>query len=988
MRPVSSAPMSVEGGLFEGYELHAPPFDDRDGRALAGELFGHDGDPVELGSHQDRNFLITAADGSRAVLKIANPHFGRTSLEMQNAAMRHVRRAGLAYETPLPVKARSGTEIETVTRDGQAYDVRMVTFVDGTPLTEARHLDRSVRERLGSLAASASLALSDFDHAAADRVLQWDVKHARAVVDGLLGWVQDPGRRSLVERAMAAHDAALERLAPQLRIQVIHGDVTDYNVIGRCDEAGRLQPAGLIDFGDMTRTYLVGEAAVTAAAVAGHDPQRALQAICDVVRGFDAELPLTDDELAALFPLVLGRQASSAVSTDQQAALDPENGYATGLLDVDWGTLAAVAAIAAPLAEAAIRDACGRPAHPRRASVEGSLRAARPGPVVDGIEEMPIADLGAASDTLAAGAWRSAAGLAGSLPGERAIGRWAEGRLQHGEQAGLDEPATVHLGADVLCAAGEPVRSPLDGDVVNAGEDEVVLRHEVAGGPVWLRIAGIEPAVAPGEDVRGGQTVGRVAASDMPHAHLQLCLEDIDPLPGLAQPSLAEAWLALCPDPSPLLGRDVHFERRPARALRRRRERAVAAAQQLYYADPPEIVRGWRHHLYDADGRSYLDMVNNVAIAGHSHPAITEAAHRQMRLQNTNSRFLYESMTRFAERLLELVPHPLDRVFLVNSGSEANDLALRLARAHTGRHDVIAVEGAYHGWTAATFEISTSPVDNPEGAGSPAPGVHVVPQANTYRGPFGADDPQAGRRYAEHVREACRASGGPAAFICEAQLGNTGGLLAPPGYLREAFEHVRAAGGLCIADEVQVGYGRLGGWFWAFEQQGAVPDIVTIAKATGNGHPVGAVITTSAIADSLGRRASFFSSVGGGPVSCEVGIAVLDVLRDERLQHNAASTGEQLRRGLMELAGRHDLIGAVHGAGLYLGVELVRNRETKEPAVAEAGAVCERMLELGSIVQPTGDFMNVLKVKPPLCIDPGDASCFVESLDHTLTQGW
>ena len=237
-------------------------------------------------------------------------------------------------------------------------------------------------------------------------------------------------------------------------------------------------------------------------------------------------------------------------------------------------------------------------------------------------------------------------------------------------------------------------------------------------------------------------------------------------------------------------------------------------------------------------------------------------------------------------------------------------------------------------------------------------------------------------------RHVAEAAAGAAAFICEPVLGNAGGVLAPPGYLTHAYRHVRAAGGVCIADEVQVGYGRLGEWFWAFQQQQVVPDIVTIAKATGNGHPVGAVITTAEIADAFAEAGSFFSSVGGSPLSCEIGIAVLDAIRDERLQENARTVGAGLRASLEELAGRHPLIGAVHGSGLYLGAELVRDRDHRTPAKQEAYAICERMRELGVIVQPTGDHENVLKIKPPLCIGADDAAFFAETLDRVLGDGW
>jgi Ser/Thr protein kinase RdoA (MazF antagonist) len=349
----------LSDGLFDGYQILAPPFGPDDGRELARELFGMAGEPLELGSHQDRNFRITAPDGRRAVLKIANPYFGLGSLEMQNAGMALAAAAGLPFQTPSPLPALDGSLIVAVERGGETYHVRLVSYIEGLPLTEAGHLTRSVRAAMGGIAAGIAAALAEFDHAAADRVLQWDVRHARAVVDGLLCHVRDPARRALVDRAMAVHDDALERLAGQLRRQVIHGDVTDYNMIGRRDAGGGLVPHGLIDFGDMTRSYLVGEAAVLATAAISHDRDQALEVLVDIAAAFHAGLPLSEAELAALFPLVLGRAALSAVSTEQQAALEPDNPYAVGLIESDWGALAAVAELPAELAEASLRAACG-----------------------------------------------------------------------------------------------------------------------------------------------------------------------------------------------------------------------------------------------------------------------------------------------------------------------------------------------------------------------------------------------------------------------------------------------------------------------------------------------------------------------------------------------------------------------------------------------------------------------------------------------------
>jgi 4-aminobutyrate aminotransferase-like enzyme len=368
---------------------------------------------------------------------------------------------------------------------------------------------------------------------------------------------------------------------------------------------------------------------------------------------------------------------------------------------------------------------------------------------------------------------------------------------------------------------------------------------------------------------------------------------------------------------------------------------------------------------------------------GHSHPRVVEAAARQMALLNTNTRYLHEHLTDYIQRLTTTLPEPLRVAFLVTSGSEANELALRLARAHTGGNRVIVVDVAYHGNTNAMVDISPYKFNGPGGRGKPAH-VHVAPMPDVYRGSHRGRD--AGPRYAEFVADAAREATGLAAFICESALGCGGQIILPRGYLKDAFAAVRASGGVTIADEVQTGFGRAGSHFWMFETQGVVPDIVTMGKPIGNGHPLGAVVTTPQIAASFANGMEYFNTFGGNPVSCAVGLAVLDVIRDEQLQQNAAATGDYLLGGLRELAARYPIIGDVRGLGLFLGFELVRDQETKEPAAAEASALVDRMKDLGVLLSTDGPFHNVIKIKPPLIFARADAETLVEHLETALRQ--
>ena len=456
-------------------------------------------------------------------------------------------------------------------------------------------------------------------------------------------------------------------------------------------------------------------------------------------------------------------------------------------------------------------------------------------------------------------------------------------------------------------------------------------------------------------------------------------------LPRLASipPDLAEdALRAACDLPGRHPVKDV-----PKAVTRARRLERLGKNVSIGYRDPVKVVRGWMQYLFDESGRRYLDAYNNVPHVGHAHPRITRAAIEQMRAVSTNTRYLHDLVWEYAERLAGTLPGPLSVCYFVNSGSEANELALRLARAHTGARDVVVLDAAYHGNTNTLIDISPYKFNGPGGQGAPD-WVHVAPIPDDYRGPHKRGDANAGRLYAEAVGKLiddARSRGRRiAAFIAESCPSVGGQILPPPGYLDAVYRHMRAAGGLCIADEVQTAYGRMGAHFYAFEAQNVVPDIVVLGKPIGNGYPLGAVVTTREIADAFANGMEFFSTFGGSTVSCAVGLEVLAVLDEEQLQAHAARTGARLLGGLQALALRHEIVGEVRGSGFFLGVELVRDRVTLEPATHEAAAVVERLREQGVLLGTDGPWHNVLKIRPPMPFNDDDADVLVAALDAAL----
>jgi len=429
-----------------------------------------------------------------------------------------------------------------------------------------------------------------------------------------------------------------------------------------------------------------------------------------------------------------------------------------------------------------------------------------------------------------------------------------------------------------------------------------------------------------------------------------------------------------------------HVPQRSNADILRLRRQVLNPTLSVSYNEPLKIVRGEGIHLYDQYGQPYLDMVNNVCHVGHCHPHVVAAGQAQMAQLNTNTRYLHDNIVEYALRLTATLPAALSVVFLTNSGTEANDLALRLARAHTRAQGVIVVDHAYHGHSPSMVELSPYKFNGKGGQGQ-ASHVGVVAMPDVYRGPF-REPSEAGRQYGALLQPAIeslrRHDIATAAFYCESLLGCGGQIVLPEGYLAEAYAAARAAGGVCLADEVQVGFGRVGEHFWAFERQGVVPDIVTMGKPMGNGHPMGAVVTTPEIAASFVNGMEYFNTFGGNPVSCAIALAVLDVIADEKLQENARRVGGFLLDGLRELQQRHDAIGDVRGCGLFLGVELVRDRAARTPDRPKAKAVVEAMKARHVLLSTEGPDDNVLKIKPPIVFSQANAEEFLDKLDQVL----
>ena len=960
--------------LIHRASLPCPQISADQAAQLLEQHYGLTGALQSLGSQQDLNYRVDSERG-RFVLKICRGDYATIELQAQHAALNdlqaHVR-------VPRVNRALTGEDVLSVTVGGQTVHLRLLDYIDGQPLTHLPHLGRDVIAGFGELCGQVSRALEHFEHPGLDRTLQWDPRHAHALIMHLLASLDNLPHRDAIERAANHAHTRLQPLADHLPWQAVHLDITDDNVVWQRDAQRRWQVQGVIDFGDLVHTWRIADLSVTCAALLHHadgDPF----AILPAVQACHAVTPLLREELQALWPLIVARAAVLVLSSEQQQRLDPDNTYLLKNAEHEWEIFHVATSVPFALMEAAILS-CVAQALPPMAGQDFA-------PLLPGLvgREFALIDLGVLSPHFEAGNWelpgidRRLLDEAATVHG-LAASRYGQYRLSRTRADSAVEPQTFPLHVELHLPHGTVLEAPFGG-TLRQGDDGLLCLHDAQ---LSLRIGGARTALKPGSVVVKGQLLGEV------HAPLtvQLCRAELEP-PLFCTPSRAPAWQALCPSPAALLGLACDAETElDAEALLARRDASFARSQKHYYVDPPRIERGWRNHLIDMQGRSYLDMLNNVAVLGHGHPRMAAVAARQWSLLNTNSRFHYAAIAEFSERLLALAPEGMDRVFLVNSGTEANDLAIRLAWAYSGGRDMLSVLEAYHGWSVAADAVSTSIADNPQALSSRPDWVHPVTAPNTYRGEFrGQDSARDYVRSVDHNLAKIAASNRQlAGFICEPVYGNAGGISLPPGYLQQVYARVRAQGGVCIADEVQVGYGRMGHFFWGFEEQGVVPDIITMAKGMGNGQPLGAVITRREIAEALEAEGYFFSSSGGSPVSCQIGMAVLDVMQEEKLWENAQVVGGHFKARLEQLIDRHPLVGAVHGSGFYLGLELVRDRHTLEPATEETALLCDRLRELGIFMQPTGDYLNILKIKPPMVTSKRSVDFFVDMLSKVLDE--
>jgi len=997
---------------------------------IALEHYGIAATVIKMPGDEDENFKLQTADNLSYILKIAQPEFSINILIFQNELLKHLAKKQLEIELPKMIPNMEGAMMSQMVSEGKTRSIRMLSWVDGRLWAQINPKTTALRFQLGKQAGSLATALKDFDYPDAAQEFDWNLAHSL--------WTKDHIHlfSSEEKEVIAPFQEAflqLKEVYHKLPKSIIHNDINDYNILVSEDLINP-KVVSFIDYGDAVRTQTINDLAILLAYAIMEVPDP-LDAAVDVLKGYQTTYALSEEEIQCLYTLTGMRLVTTVTKAAIRKSEDSSNNYHLISEKPAWDALRKWALIAPRYANYSFRDAIGLAAHPEKGAFHSwaekqdvSLSQLFPSalPVKNAIQNGT--DLGIhLLDMKVSSTWIGNAHEFNNLslfsykigeiqkehPNKIIANGYLEPRPVYTSTAydkegnSGPESRTVHLGIDFWLPSGTAVHALFDAEIYTAVNDVgykeygglIILKHK-ENGITFYTLHGHLTAESPlkfqvGDVMKKGDCIGHLGHSGenghwSPHLHFQLMLSMLDykmDFPGVCYPRQLSLWKDLCPDPNiwfKIDALETQYDT-PKQDLLEFRKDHLGKGLSTSYESPLHIVRGDGVYLMDSFGRKYLDTVNNVAHVGHEHPRVVEAGQKQMAVLNTNTRYLNEKINSYAQELLKKLPKELSVLHFVNSGSEANELAIRMAKTTTGRKDMLAIEIGYHGNTNAVIAVSSYKFDGTGGQGKPK-NTHILPMPDAYRGIFQGEN--AGEKYAEHAAKCINdlplQGKEIAAFIGEPIISCGGQIVPPPNYFKEVYRKVRSAGGLCIADEVQTGFGRVGSAFWAFQLHNVVPDIVTLGKPAGNGHPLAVVACTKEVADTFANGMEFFNTFGGNPVSTVIGRTVLEVIATEKLQQNALEVGNYLKSELINLQSDFPIIGEVRGEGLFLGFELVDSE--KNPQEQHANYLANRMKDFSILMSTDGPDQNVLKIKPPLVFSKDNAVHLIQYLRKVLKE--
>ncbi|HNR07442.1 MAG TPA: aminotransferase class III-fold pyridoxal phosphate-dependent enzyme [Saprospiraceae bacterium] len=982
---------------------------------LLKKAFRLEGRLTTLYSELDAVYVLDTAEGGKLVVKQSHPGRDPSILEMEDRAILYLNQQGYDFQLQEVFMAPDGDRMVRY----QDHHFRVFKWIALPLWAECKPVTANTRKSLGKMMGRLSSCLAGFEDPAAHRFIKWDPSRLLWIRD-FVHLHPDPWNQKFIAW-LNHYEKNVLPLLDSCPKQINYNDANDYNVLCRWnEEIQSYETHALLDFLDMVYTHRINELAIacTYAILKLPDP---LRAACEVVGAFHKACPLEEAELEVLYAQITARLMISLTVSAINRQDHPENQYLQ-VTDRDaWSLLEAWLNVHPRFAGYSFRAACEKKPVPGMDRWIQKIGASRFHPVLDhfmdhdpylfdfGVGSTELGNFSVFTDDLRLD--KQVRRILEDHGTSRGIGRYKEIRPFYTSEAfrreGNEGPdwRTVHLGLDLFAPAGTVVRAPCSGRVHsirnNGGHRDygptLILEHYLEEFVFYTLYGhlGLElfSGLDRGQAIPAGFEIGKIGnihenGGWPPHLHFQIILDLLDhegDYPGVASPGELIVWEALSPDPALITGIFSLREEEPSltEMLRLRKER-LGPNLSVSYREPLWIRRGMMQYLLDQHGRRYLDTVNNVAHCGHENPRIVDKGRKAMAVLNTNTRYLHENILGLAEQLTAALAPSLRVCYFTNSGTEANELAIRMAKQYAGQEDILAMQWAYHGNSSLMIDLSSYKFNRKGGRGKP-PHTHLIPMPDPFRGKYAGrmDQAEAYFKEVENIINGLKEQGhGPAALFAESILSCGGQIVYPDGFLDRAVAMVRAAGGLYIADEVQTGLWRTGR-FCAYEFYGVVPDIVTFGKPLGNGHPVGAVVCTRPVAEAFHNGMEYFNTFGGNPVSCAIAGEVLRELMDQKSMDRAKEIGDSLKAGLKNIQTRYPLIADIRGHGFFLGIELMKNGL---PASAGASYLAGRMRQYGILMSTDGPDDNVLKFKPPMCFTGDDATQLLDRLEKILAE--
>ena len=991
-----------------------------DAKQICASIYNIQGEISELPGELDANFKVKSGNDS-LILKVSQPNTNELEYQFQQDILKHLEN-NTEFESPTIIKTIDNRFEGLFTdENGTERKVRLLTFLKGRVWSSVNPKTPKLRTDLGAKNGSLTAAMQNFSHEGANREnFDWDVAQGLWTKNHLNLFCSE--EQEILQHFQIGFEQQFENYQ-QLRKSIVHNDVNDNNIIVSED---LIDPKvkSIIDFGDASYTQIINDVAITIAygAMNCNDP---LQAANEILSGYNSTFKIQEEELEFLYHCIGIRLAISVTKSAINKIAEPDNEYLLISEKPAWELLKKWYAISPEFALYNFRNACGYHAHPN----EQKFKKWADGqqyhindlfPTVN-YQEVVKLDLTVGSNWI--GHEKEFNNLnyfqfkINELQKEYSnhfiAGGYLEPRPIYTSSA-YDklgnfgpESRTFHLGIDFWLPEYTPVHALFEGEVVtavdNAGNKEygglIILKHNIENLEFFTLYGHLNVtstlAHKTGDIIPKGGQIGLLGTMKengnwAPHLHFQFMhslLNYVDDFPGVCYFNQLDIWKSLCPDPNLLFKTDALKNEisTDKKSIQDYRKSHLGKSLSLQYKEPLHIVRGAGAYLVDSNGRKYLDTVNNVAHVGHENYAVVKAAQQQIAVLNTNTRYLHDTINNLTENLLETLPSKLSVVHYVNSGSEANELALRMAQAHTKSKEIVVSEVGYHGNSNACVAISSYKFDGKGGSGA-GENIHVVPMPDAFRGKYRGENAADG--YLNELKDILDAikteNKQIGCLIFEPIISCGGQVELPDGFLKKAYKMIREAGGVCISDEVQTGCGRVGKTFWGFQLHNVIPDIVTIGKPFGNGHPVAAVVCTQEIAKSFANGMEYFNTFGGNPVSCAIANEVLNVIKSENLQQNAFEVGEFIKSEFKKLQESFPIIGDVRGQGLFLGIEFVDSE--MNPLAEQTDYLINRMKDYGILISSDGPDHNVLKIKPPIVFSKDHAIELINNIKLVLQE--